>query len=634
MTHAGYIKRVDLTLRAHYLGIKTQIFEVAPDQFEIYCHNFEGNFYIIKNHFDQSIKGIIMPVELTDKKPKIYLSIVKPFDEGSFTTYEGEAFTKVGLLNLLMGKFPNVFFKNIQVERDILTIYTCSFSEILSPSVTEYRFLNLKDRDKILNFMERLELPFSYEIIEEKSEGRPDLTIQNVFNSVQFIYASNFPHYKPVPYEQRDEALWYDKIEDINAGKFNKDDFYFYNAADYSCYADYSSFPNIDVRNLLLLFQTVYITPPIEWPFTAWLNKMNIHFNDFADLVKNGRIRLVLTQPKERYIHNGWFNEVFQDSPNHIISRRAIGAFLQHDIVTLADNYILKDFYDEKMWMDFLHKAKPIAQFDPRTVYERLMWPLKAKRMSFQYLNEGGLLKTAAFGINRAVQGLIPANSTNNLQFEFDMAAPSVHLSNALNSIYFPFKTESGYSDSVYANILGNMLNMYRNISPGNLKELNTNSEKIEKGINELSPVDLFEFDKYISLQEVEKILTKNKAFPRGKRLFESLATLSPENRMKKITDYNNKVRKAIAGKGVIKDSLDFSTNIVLDGIGQVSGFGWVGSIISLLKILASKSNINSSIPEKLKLKLEEASYQKNPDKANIHFLTQINRVARLKENF
>ncbi|MFX8953706.1 hypothetical protein ABTN07_20050, partial [Acinetobacter baumannii] len=91
-------------------------------------------------------------------------------------SFEGESFSSFYLLNLLVGKFQEIFFEKVEMgESNRLRIVVNNFNEIVSPVRTVYHYLNQPSRKKLEAFLDTLDLPFSYDIIEVQKDSKPDL---------------------------------------------------------------------------------------------------------------------------------------------------------------------------------------------------------------------------------------------------------------------------------------------------------------------------------------------------------------------------------------------------------------------------------------------------------------------------
>jgi len=257
-----------------------------------------------------------------------------------------------------------------------------------------------------------------------------------------------------------------------------------------------------------------------------------------------------------------------------------------------------------------------------------MTWPIQARRRSFEQLNFGGSFGFSAFGVNNAIEKNYSRILQRDLSFEFSISAPSIHIANALNATYFPIVQKGGFSDYYYADVMGEMLNLYRQFTQSSVKAYIENKKRIASGILPLSPIEVIELNDFISIKELEEVLSYNSIFPQSKRLLQTLSELDEAGRKERIAFYNREVKKSfkeVVGNGVI----DLAENIVLDGIGMYSGLSILGSLYSLLKTGGKK--IVSAMNPVLE-KIESTLNSKGLDESNIHFLTKINRVAKLKD--
>lgn len=75
---------------------------------------------------------------------------------------------------------------------------------------------------------------------------------------------------------------------------------------------------------------------------------------------------------------------------------------------------------------------------------------------------------------------------------------------------------------------------------------------------------------------------------------------------------------------------IDLGSNFLEDVAGVISNLNYLGTIVSALKISGKMLVSNSAAIKKLEQKLSDSFYT-DIDKANIHYLTRINRVARIR---
>lgn len=630
MNFEGTVRRTDLNFRGKYPNLATTIYQLTNTKFLISCSNVGEDFEKIKHDFHSSIRPLTLDIELAETAPSDFEQIIAPIMDNEIAkNFEGIFQSTTTILGLLKEKFPNVMFIGIEESSETVTIRTARF-KVKSGSDISFKFLNYLDRDKIQTFLNGLKLPTQFLIKEEDLDTR-ESSENNEGDFSNPVRTSPLRSDTVSKFILRDEAIWYDNLDSIFQGTFKKTDLYFYDPDEYSCYVDYSNFGNIDIRNFLFLFQTIYLTLPYEKPIEVWLAESKITKREFLELVSRGRIKIALTQPDFRYDSN-FLSEVYEVCENAVISRRAVSALQQIDIVEISDNYILND-------INVINQLKPLCQAlaeatntNPSYIHDSLVWPIKARRQSFERLNYAGLIGIASFGVNTAIEQQISSLLKRDLTFDFTVNAPAIHLSNSLNATYFPFVTEAGYSDSYYATVMGDLLNFYKSANSKQFKSFSENKIRMNSGILPINPIDVIEVNSYIPITEFEEILSKDVIFPNSKRLIESLSELSDEDRQAKIKYYNDEVAKINNRRSKNKSVMDLGENVILDTAGAITGIGLIGSLLSITKM--GKDQLFKQFPSLNKItdKLNEA-LNDNVDKDNIHYLTKINRVAKVKRN-
>ena len=347
-------------------------------------------------------------------------------------------------------------------------------------------------------------------------------------------------------------------------------------------------------------------------------------------LAARNRIKLVLTQPNYRYDRR-FIQEVYEAQPTAVITRRALAALLQIDLVETADNYLLNtpSLLPELRALSGLLGEK--LQLDATYLYESLSWPIRARRQSFEALNANGIYSTAAFGVNTFLEPFIKRATSRDLGLEFNVAAANIHLANALNATYFPHATPNGaFSDQVFASIMGEALNFYKNSTADRFKSLVDSKQEVVSGVLPINPIKVFEINSYVSIDELERVLSQDSDHASSKKLMKTLAALSPERRKAKIDFYNRQVKQKLDKSWFSSWQMDLAVNVAVDGIAMASNGQFLGTAYWLLsrgsgfvkKLPFIKNTLN---------RLEEAFYSSNPDRTTINYLTQINRVAQLR---
>lgn len=625
----GEVRRIDLHLRTLYVEIETIIYKISDTDYRIFIKEFSESVQDLQDKFQRKIRFIGTPVALTVDHILEYKAIIPPINDKEIArNFEGLPMNTSDLYNLLLIKFPDINIYKIEGAQPII-IRVYSVDEPTEMGTVSH-YISKDQRGKLLEFLYKLGIATNFEIIEDKLPAIPKLEIALVDNPVQFLNSNKLWDRNTGEFSYRDEALWFDNIDRIFDGSFKKNDLYFFEPEDYSCYIDYTSGNHIDIRNFLLLYKTVYITPPYEKNIKEWLKKQRITEDEYLTLVQRGRIKVILSQPEFRY-EMGLFNEMYNISPNSVITRRAIAALHQIDVVELADNFLFKEPSDFREMKRFCEAAAPFLGCTPEIYFEMMTWPIRARRGAFEILNQKGGFATAAYGVNNFASKFVNGRLGKSYEFEFSVSAENIHLAHALNATYYPFRDDNGFSDAFFAHTMGIYLNMIKLSTREHLSLLSKSNDELPTKPLQLNPIDVIEVNDYMPILEFDNILTENRFYPSGKRLMETLAPLSPEQRQAKINKYNELVAKAL-DKGKSKEfKIDLSTNLILDGVGAVTNFMGLGSAFSILKT-GSKALVKR-IPgfQNVFNQLEDAYYSQ-PDKSNVHFLTKINRVASVKK--
>ena len=154
---------------------------------------------------------------------------------------------------------------------------------------------------------------------------------------------------------------------------------------------------------------------------------------------------------------------------------------------------------------------------------------------------------------------------------------------------------------------------------------------EFNNSVSTINPIEVFEVNNYISIRDLEEALPVDFVGSNGKRLIETLANLSEDDRTQKIRYYNKEVNQKRNNNKRNAPWIDLGIGGLEDIIGNATGFPALGLAGAILKLAGSRLFKSKSTFRGLLDKLE-SSIHSDADKANIHYLTSINRVARIKE--
>lgn len=620
----GPVRRADFYLRTEFPEFTTTIYRIHEEDFLIYVPGIGDKFGSISKKFQEELKPIVLSVQICKTKPKKYIEIIPPISDKEISLgLEGILMSKVDWINFLSTKFPKINFYKITDADGIVNLHIANY-KVKDGKITNFVFLDLASRKALEDFLKRHNSPLKFNIIVDEFEEKPILAsgFEADTNSYTFI-----KDLKAKPqFVQRDESLWVDNVDDIFLGNFRKENLFFWNPDEYSCYVDFSVFPNLDLRYFLMLYETSYLTPPLEKSVKDWLKDFGVKCDEFIQLILRKRIRLVLPQDFSRY-DVGFLNEVYRLMPDAIISKRAVSCLQQCDIVEVSDNYIFNTTDCLSEMRKFCSLISNTNKVDADFLYKLVVWPVTARRQSFEVLHRTGVLSASLYGVNKIISKTPNNNISESVNFLMTGFSPSIHLAHSLNATYFPYQMENSQSDENYADVMGKLLNFFKSATLENFKDLEDDELFLRKGNSFISPVDLVKMNTFDSILEFEEVLSKEIVFPNSRRLMETLSVLSPEEQAQKVRFYNREVQKYLRTKESSYKIFDFSVQCLDVVLGLTTSIPF-GPIFTGIKFLSKgKFSPIKHIYERL-----EEAMNPGTDRRNIHFLSKINRVAKLRE--
>lgn len=630
------IQRVDLNLRSKYPHFKTSIYKIHNHQYEIYVENAKTDFKIISNEFNRKIRFLTSPVKITQKIPSNYEKAIPSLPDTKIAdSYAGMPFTAGEMKKLLNFKFPNYNILTVAgVDKDRkIKVYIESSSK--------------KEINDVQLFCDSIKAPVPFKIIndintinlikenkrkrESEEKENPRLKeISNQFNNpvLNLIPTRNLSNVLDI--EKHDEEFWFSKVSSIYNGEIKRNDLIKNCSNKLSCFIDYCSFSNINIRNGVLLYDKVYIDLPFEKNKKFFFESQKINENDFLSLIQSGKLSVVLTQPSTRYDY-GFLKELNALNSNAILSRRKIAAIILADFIEILDSYFIKK-------MDLNYQIENISllmaemtNVNSKTFYSFLTWPYRAVRDSFHFFTFNSTKRIPSVGINSVIEELLPNKKYKDLELEFSVNSENVHISHALNAVFYPSFNNNDYSNRPFASLMGNILNLYSNSSIEKLKNYVDTREKIVNKAIKIDPINLIEINEFWSIDEIDEFAKSFYTPTKLNSILSYLSEFDDQERNYKINEYNKEIKKILNKSRKTRFALDCGVTIGSD----IAGF-WVpflGSGIKALEIAGKKIG-NTKEVHKIIDKIETLIYKSNEDKKNISFLSKINSVARLKNDY
>jgi hypothetical protein len=637
------VRRADLYLRRQYPHLDTRIFRLPYGFYGILIKDFTGNFSELQNEFDNAIKPVATPAMLINKIPDQFeeeIPVIKDDEIGK--SFAGMPLTFSDLQYLLMAKFPTVEIVHLETfnREQELNIYT---NEITEENI----------KKEIIDFSYGLDIFMKCHLIENSPDGLEKEKIRReeqnkAFASMkannpaakEFLDGLDDPIMHSFPskmnrtrivYEERDEQMWFDKIGEIYAGNFTKNDIIKDADTANSCYVDYAVFDNVNIRNGIVLYDRIFVEPPVDSGINAFCSAQKIKSDEIIQLCKENKLFFVLPQPSFRY-DSGFFTELFKINPDCILSKRALSALIICDLVEINKNYFVNTLEIGDSIYEISRIIKEIDNnYSKTNLYDIYMWPQKALRSALEVFLFGSTYRMPQFGINKLITDTLTDEQKKKIELEFLVNSDKVHISSALNTHYFPHFEGEKYSNQYITSVMGNMLNLYKNSTVEKMQNYVAERQKIIAD-RQILPVSLIEVDEYVSVAELNSLSKEYFSAGNFTSILGYLLGLSSEDMERKIVEYNALVEKEINRRKKITSAIDFSITAGTDALGLVIPF--VSTGVKILDNVIRKTGLSKSKNiEKIRAAFFKIG-QKYDEKKAISFLTKINSVARLRKKY
>lgn len=630
----GTVQRNDLNLRIEYIGLETEIYQINTYEFAIYCVNYQINFKEISDFFDRSIRQVGTNVVLTANRPEDFLCRIDTIPLSNVVnSFKATCVTKGDLDNFIRSKFYDIDISKITIPKEGIHFeILIEVSREIEESQMEKMRKNLLDADLGTD-----QITVKYESDNHNKrleEEFPKINAENqrIKQFEDSLKVMQLSLHKEIPFMIAEADFWFERAEDIYTGKATRNDLPFYRGDSLKCFLDFSVFDNIDLRNVLLLYDTIYIALPVEEHWTRFLEQQRITPTELIELVDRGKIVLLLPNLETRY-DKKFLLEIYKRNPAAIVGRRGINTLLASYLAETKHQYErrLPGIYQiaSDIYMEGIEKRAP----DVKNIARLIAWPITATADSFRYLNQNSPMMVSNFGINNVIyDNMIKNDEQDKISFEFTVNSLSIHIASALNATYFPFQQygENGtkYSDEGVSIILGDFLKLYwydaDNIQ--NIKDLRM------KGNEDF--LNLFECKHNISISKVASLADEYNTQNGFKDILTRLNQVDEEKRKHKIREYNDllfevsKIQSNNHG-GLFKFMLGSAGFLPLD---YTTSF--ILSLIGMIKEQVDASSRMKKIAEMKTIEKCIKDYGVNPEKQSmedIYLLDKISSVAILK---
>ena len=610
-SNSGTIRRIDARLRSKYPHLRTRIFEVMVNEFQIQFDPTIQDALVISEDFDHSIRFVGVAATLTNDIPLTFLRELPTLTDSEATaTMIGLPLSTTDLYNLLVSRFPDLTIVGVKARRaEYITICFCERPP--SESILQVR-----------EFIDSLAL--SIDVRYDFQCSNEPQTLDSIPSEPLYVIASRLRESMP-SYVLEDEAFWFNNIEAISTNQFDRRSFPGLATDSFRCFLDLTVGGNhLNLRQALLLYDEVWCSPPLAESEDDFLHRQGLQLDDLLQVVESGRLRFVTTQPEERLNHR-FLGEVNERRPDAILGRRTTAALLLSDLVNTAEASLLND---ESMLFPMQKVAEALADqlgIAPREVLGCFLWPLASRRDALHGLFRLGTKGGSVFSLASTVAAQLQTKFESDVFLETMMLSEPLHIAHAINATLFGTIDEPPLFHALKS-VVSKHLNFHRCFSPS-LAESWIDNETRDVSREKLLPaVPLFEFEVSVPIGDILEDTALRSTRTKGRGLYARLIELAPEERQAEVDQLSFDLRSSTrTSKSIVLDVADVSTGVagLFFPVPPIIGIGRVGrTILERLRRIRVVDDMLLRLDEKI---------GRSSRKQEIDFLSRINRVATFR---
>lgn len=631
------VRRADLNLRIQYPELNTEIYKKDVWEYIIFCRGYAGDFEKLKKEFDYSIRMAACPVRLSREKPLCYLEMIQPISmDNPVAEFRASVFTENDVKNFVESRFPDVEIKKITHKPGA----AYSVDLIVGIETPEER---MKEIERILSRCLSTDALKVYRdetgrTAESAQEEESDT--QKAGSCAGAAAKRSLSFHRDMQWESEEADYWFTHAEEIyineHTDRFddNRRKIPYFRAEQKNCFMDCSVFDApLDIRQILVLYDTIYLGMPGKKGQDRFFQGQDMTPKELMTLISMGKVVLVITGEETDYDVK-FLNEVYRENPLGIIGRRAANTLVAAYFSELQWRYTKNypDIYEcTRELYRIGHKEENRSLV---ALADAVIYPIRAKAESFNYLNTDGLMSLPIFGVNRVYESVfreqISKKENDNLMLNFMVSAYPIHLAEALNAAYIPCRKKIGkeiYSDFYLAEMQESLLMRYWYCD---FQIEKIKGSRLTQGLDQL---ELFEAEKGLSVIDIAESADQwNTPYSFG-TIIQGLSDLPVEKQNEKIREYNHlllEIAKQPDKKSVME--------MMLAGAGYIPAGDILSTCVDLINLMLEFADAR----EYMKSYREKKQYEKKLKKVkgnaadkkalleDVYVLDKIHRVVRL----
>ena len=521
------VKRSDLTLRCRFVGLETEIYQMDEHRFAIYCKNYRGSFEKLRAEFDHSIRRMGTWVELTQEIPGTYFAKIEPIPlSNAVDGFKGAYITRPDVENAIIDRFPDVDICGIHIVEGMGYAITVEVApETPQETMTEMEAVFAG-------------IDFGTDKVEVRHSSNEPSSAKIQYTNDVIQLGIN----KKLPFTIDEADYWFANAEQIYSGKLRRADLPKVYAQAASCCLDCSMSNQVNIRNTLLLYSTIYLILPFADRFEAFLAEQKLSRAELLGLAEMGRVTFVVSNLESRYDQR-FLLDAYQCNPLSIIGRRGINTVVAAFLSETREKFLthFPNSADAAAMIRELaeQSGEPMLQ----AMGNMLAWPLVEPANSFTRLNSSGPISFGLMGLDRFLLPMLSRGdqrASDNLSLLLHLAGNTVFLASAFNATLFRSEFEQSVPFNqnlhVISSIISDILQLYW-YEPEAIQDV-----QLMRGqsFDENQAISLFDCKENVSVVKVAELADKYQTYDGFKRIIDNLGRMDADARKRQITEYND----------------------------------------------------------------------------------------------
>lgn len=522
------VRRTDLDLRCYSIGLETTIYQINRHHHIIHCVNYTGDFSALQTYFNESIRPLGYLIELAEEVPQEYESVLSPIPFSNVVDgFKGAYITRPEIEAAITGRFPDVEILNLKITT------SPGFSVVVEVA-PETPVAQMVEMEHVLRDIDLGTDQVKVRCGERKSPRakESDTPYEGFFKN------SHLEINKKLLFTLDETEFWHAYATDIYTGVRRRGDIPKFYPNSTSCFIDYSFSDQVDLRNVLLLYDVVYLVLPTADRFDAFLASQKMGKADLLTLTEMGKVVIVLLGAEENYDVQ-FLMDAYNGNALSVLGRRGINCIVAALLCETKEKFLSHFPQALETAAELSAYARKKEDAGLLSLAHFLAWPIAGTANSFRILNVSGPGVYGSFGLDNAMvsaYGCVNTNREESFRFLLNLAAQKTFVASALNATAFPSYPEGENPLPPLSRFVSDLLQLYWYDATA-LSRIQTARERALQPRQALS---LFCCKENISVTKVAMLAEKHHTSDGFKGILTDLGQLDETECFAKIRMYND----------------------------------------------------------------------------------------------